>query len=606
MNLLFGASNTGKSFSLKALDFMLGGSTPLPAIEQRVDYTSVWLGLTLPDGNPVTIYRAAAGGAYKVFDGLVHDAQDGRAGRTLQPAHDASRKDSLSQYLMGALGLDGRVVAKNMNGEKESLTLRSLVPYVLVQEGTIMSERSPVLASGQVIRETAEKNVFKTLLTGRDDSAVVATVNAKTQKTVRNAKVELVDEWMSKVDIQLGDPPPSREDVAQRLSRVDEELASLHSELRELQDSLDEQVARRRTLSDRADELTARLLELRVTVARFERLREIYDSDISRLDALEEGGFLILAIAGRDCPVCGAAPADQKHSHGLDDIASAHRSAKAEKRKIELERRDLVATMASLSAEGRGLEAARIENERNLAEAEAVLEALRPSEGGVRKRYEAMLLKRAELHGLTDLLDRRDELSARKAQLESVVKNKKGEKLVVGTDGNTAFALSATLQEVLGQWRFPGAEHVRFDNDLQDLTIAGKERAANGKGVRAILHAAFKVAVLVYCRRHGKSHPGFVVLDTPLLTYREPLAQPRYGELEPDEIALRQVGIVESFYRHLLSISDLGQFVVIENVTPPAFLNELANVETFTGRSGVGRTGFFPPHAETTALDLVA
>ena len=52
------------------------------------------------------------------------------------------------------------------------------------------------------------------------------------------------------------------------------------------------------------------------------------------------------------------------------------------------------------------------------------------------------------------------------------------------------------------------------------ITIAGKRRAANGKGVRAILHAAFNVAVIVYAIENRLPHPGFLVLDTPLLTYR--------------------------------------------------------------------------------------
>jgi hypothetical protein len=39
--------------------------------------------------------------------------------------------------------------------------------------------------------------------------------------------------------------------------------------------------------------------------------------------------------------------------------------------------------------------------------------------------------------------------------------------------------------------------------------------------VKAILHAAVNVALLIYCRERNLPHPGIVVLDTPLLTYRE-------------------------------------------------------------------------------------
>ena len=73
-----------------------------------------------------------------------------------------------------------------------------------------------------------------------------------------------------------------------------------------------------------------------------------------------------------------------------------------------------------------------------------------------------------------------------------------------------------------------------FDLSSYDLIIDGKERRNNGKGVRAITHAAFKVALMLFCRERNLPHPGFLVLDTPLLTYRDPMKKPG-DRLESDE-----------------------------------------------------------------------
>src|SRR3982074_3476832 len=54
LNIIYGASNTGKSFTLKALNFMLGGNKPLPGIEQRRPYDTVLMGLTLPEQGDIT------------------------------------------------------------------------------------------------------------------------------------------------------------------------------------------------------------------------------------------------------------------------------------------------------------------------------------------------------------------------------------------------------------------------------------------------------------------------------------------------------------------------------------------------------------------------
>jgi hypothetical protein len=129
----------------------------------------------------------------------------------------------------------------------------------------------------------------------------------------------------------------------------------------------------------------------------------------------------------------------------------------------------------------------------------------------------------------------------------------------------------------------------------QDILLDGKERAANGKGVRAILHAAFKVAIMIHCHRRKLPHPGFVLLDTPLLTYREPMDVPRYGELEVDEAALKATSLDQRFYRHLARLAPIGQVIVLENSDPPEDIGDYATVTTFAKRSGPGqRYGFFP------------
>jgi hypothetical protein len=82
------------------------------------------------------------------------------------------------------------------------------------------------------------------------------------------------------------------------------------------------------------------------------------------------------------------------------------------------------------------------------------------------------------------------------------------------------------------------------------------------------------------------------MLDTPLLTYRDPLRT--NSPLSDDEEVLKKSSLKDHFFEHLSSVSKLGQIIVVENVDLPAGIDKWANVETFTGDLANGRFGLFP------------
>src|SRR4051812_11952834 len=69
LSLVYGASNTGKSFALKSLDFMLGGGTPLPMIKERDPYNKVWLDISFAPDHRAWLERAIVGGPFLLHDG---------------------------------------------------------------------------------------------------------------------------------------------------------------------------------------------------------------------------------------------------------------------------------------------------------------------------------------------------------------------------------------------------------------------------------------------------------------------------------------------------------------------------------------------------------
>ncbi|EIL90898.1 hypothetical protein AB7849_17415 [Rhodanobacter sp. 115] len=589
LNIIYGASNTGKSFTTKAILFMLGASKALPEIEQIVAYDQVWLGLVMPDGREVTLYRAARGGDLRIFEGLVSRAA-ADAGIMLREKHESKRTDTVSHLLLDALGLASKAIVRNTSGSKDALTINRLSAYMVVSEGDIIAEKSPVFTSGVPAQRTFEQNLFKLLVTGVDDSATVAVQTQSDRKVAKAAKIELVDEMITQVEAELGENAPAQIELEQQLGRLEQNARDLWADVQASQGALDGFVTERRTVMDRRNELQQRAGELDLTLQRFASLKAVYVSDLERLQSIEESGFVLVAMTGMDCPVCGA-PADaQKHNHAAEEIAMAHTAAAAEVRKIEREQLELAQTTASLDAEFAGLGQTIEQLSETVGRLDESIRQTRPLEASLRNGHAALVTKRADVVRWLDLYQRRAELVVRREQLAKEPTSGKREAPQVGADATTAYRFGETIQAVLKAWHFPDADKVQFDTVSGDVTVAGKRRAANGKGVRAILRAAFNVAVIVYCIDNGLPHPGFLVLDTPLLTYREPLTS-RHGQLSDDEAALAGSGLAEHFYSHLASLKAHVQFIVIENSTPPAAIGDFARITTFTHVADRGRFG---------------
>ncbi|WP_333740872.1 hypothetical protein [Streptomyces sp. IBSBF 2806] len=142
------------------------------------------------------------------------------------------------------------------------------------------------------------------------------------------------------------------------------------------------------------------------------------------------------------------------------------------------------------------------------------------------------------------------------------------------------------VQQIPQSWNVPGDNGVTYNQSTAETTVDGRPRGSRGKGMRSVIHAAFSTAVAGYTAARDLSHPGFGVLDSPVLTYREPHEQ---------DVQLTH-NVVEHFCRGLLSDVP-GQVIVVENGDPPRDLGEYATVYAFSTPASE-RAGVFPAQAE--------
>ncbi len=478
LNVVSGASDTGKSYLVETVDFMLGGGTPPRQIPESRGYDTARLSIIAHEGRGFELTRALQGGDFLLAES---GAAETAGHVTLASRHSASTEENISTFLLRLVGLDGKRVRKNAQNELQNLSFRNLAHLALIDEESIIKKGSPI-HSGESTQRTVQASVFKLLLTGHDDSALIAAKKPAIAKAELEAQIALLDQLGADYERELGQSTQDPADHDGQLERLNASIAQSEQALSIERSAFEEQEQQRRRAWQTRDEVLARQAEIGGLLERFALLDEHYGSDLDRLEAVSEEVRQALGLVER-----------------IADL-----------------RRKRADSEAALGTAGRSA-------------------------------------------------DERPGLPPASVQ-----------------------AFSASVEELLVAWHFPHEKPVYFDERGQDLVLGSRRRGEQGKGLRALTHAAFSIGLEQTCRDLRLPAIGFVMLDSPLVTFRE---------ADADEAGLdagARLEVKRAFYRDLATRVRTDQVIVVENEDPEIELRTAIVSHIFTKRADQGRAGFFP------------
>lgn len=580
VNVICGASDTGKSFLAESLDFMLGGSK-LREIPERSAYGEAQLDFVINSGKNWRLQRATSGGNFSLIDIDIDDAE----AVTLRQAHGHDKTNNLSGFLLEKIGLLGRRILKSsVKGTTLSLSFRHLARLVIVQEGEIQQIGSPFWG-GQYILKTVELATIKLLLTGVDDSSVVSAAEIGSDSV---GQITMLDELLSDLDVEIADLGESHSDLTDQLDRLETSIEKHKESLDASQRQLDDLLSERRELFVNRQASQGRLDEIADLLARFTLLGDHYSVDVERLAAIKESGSMFVHVEAVSCPLCGANPEAQHLDETCDgDVEAIVAAASAEISKIELLQIELAGTVADLESEETELREKLSLTGSQYKELDSqIQQTVAPEVSEFRSSFSSYVEERSNAQKSVDLFNRVEKLKARKIALEKEeTEPTRAGRVAAGLPDSVAHDFSLRVSAILKAWDFPGDCHVHFDKETTDFVIDGKPRGSRGKGLRAITHAAVTIALLEFCQENELPHPGFVVLDSPLLAYFKP---------EGDEDKkLQGTDLKEKFYEYLIKHhGEDSQVIIIENQHPPVSIESKISMTVFTGNPSDGRFGF--------------
>lgn len=585
LNVIMGPTNTGKSFLFECINFMLGGKDAPEQIDEIVDYEyhTIFMELESNDGMKFTFERQLSGGNFKKYNCPLNELTTESKFEKLSQKH-SEKKESMSKFLMSLIGYKNTnlYIKTNKKNKLRRFTYRNYNDFILIDEVKIIAKESPVHSDNNKTK-TAEEAAFRLILTNKDDSELSENMVASNSGSVYTAQVGLIDRLIDDLELNISNLTPlqSEVDLDAIIKGLTVKRSGISSEIEKLTDS-------RKKLWKNIQQAESKLLSTHELLKRFLLLKDQYETDMQRISFLIEGDHFFSLLNYEKCPHC-----NQTLTLHNGELACSHLEIeqKKESYNIELQKilfhlEDLNSTIESMNEEVYSINTKLVEDKEDYSKLSKVLdEQLEPEILIIEEELQSILKKQKTInevdqkkHTLNKLLDeKRNILDLIESEPDAGATS---EQLL---DYTKFYAdLCDSIKYFLTGWKYPGSENVKFDVKQKDILISGKARRLFGKGYRSISYSAFVLGLMKYCNLKDLPHPGIVVLDSPITSYKE---EDGDEDKTSDDLQSR-------FFEFLAEVTLNNQVIILENKKPSEEVIKEINYIEFTKSHSRGRYGF--------------
>lgn len=581
VNFIVGPSNTGKSYVINCIDFMLGGKEP-PFSKEDTGYDKIHLTLESDDGYWLSATR------------MIEDGKNGDRGSnivavetTIPDIEDTDYKISSKEYsdlLLRLMGIEKRPsIIATQAAKPEDLTFRTMVHFFLINEDNIF-EKATAFDIPKHSKITASLTSLIYLLSGDDLKRYIPEVSAEELERIATQKTGVINYLNSKISALTEQKAKLEEALAADTDiDIDGKINDIVTQIENVEKEIVDATEESRRLLEQIFTLNARLQEARYLRDRYKALRTQYVSDIKRLAFIADGSQKSEGIAHKvNCPFCG---------HDMEKVQSREpyvESAKAELARIRLQLEDLQVTEADANSEIAILEGQLKElNVRNNSITQLINQRLRPKAQELKAmvaEYKRILHLRQELASISYMSTTLSVDVFEKENEEDETAAKFNAKDVF--DRNLWSALSDEFNAMVKACAYPGNPDSYLSIDTADAVVGGRHKKNQGKGYRAFLNTIMLFNLMKHLEEHGSYALHLLVLDSPILSLKEK----KYG-ISANEAAT--FGMKESLMRYIIENCGKNQIIIAENELPDAVDYSKANMITFTQTDAEGaRYGF--------------
>lgn len=564
VNIIYGPSNTGKTYIVKCIDYMFGSDKE--PIDTSTGYQYIKIVVNTMRGK-LTMNRKIGESKIQV------DSTDSKilSGKYASKASRNNYDKTINSIWLSLIGIDEmHLIISNENFKKQILSWRTFSHMFMLTETKIISEYSAIL-SGHDTSNTAVLTSLIFLLSGKDfvDS------EAKDSKEIKEAKKNAVKAYINKELFRLSERNQELLAQLKEASKVDieSEIEEIVSKIAEHERQINEAIDENQKTLSQLHIKNESLSECNVLLNRYNELTTQYSADLKRLNFIIDGEANFGEHLSTQCPFCDH-KIDVKNNHNYID------AAKSDYKKIKLQAKDLEKASQSLYEEKNALEQEiKLLMEKKESAEELIETELKPQLDTLNEKlsaYKVMIERKKEMDILRKFSEQKTaDIIENESDDESELKFKVKEHF----DYSFINDLTSSISSFLEECKYDNLLSVIFDKSSMDIVVNGKRKGSNGKGYNAYFNSVVAIALSRYMEEKAKYSPDFLVLDSPILSLKEKQSK------KPSET------MRNTLFENILKNQNRIQTIVVENEIPDVNYGD-ARIIHFTKEKDNGRYGF--------------
>lgn len=571
VNIIHGASNTGKSHVVACIDFMFGAREMVPFDKDETGYDTVSMRLENDDGDWLYAVRKIVDGANEpVADNVI------RVTTSLESIKDGDYKASDKTYsdvLLAWLGIEERQkIVATQKMKTNDLTIRTFFHQFFLREEHIFTKKT-VIDNPEHSHITSSITALEYLITGKA-AAQELTEDPKIKAARKSAVIGYINTKIS----ELSDKQAKLEKMLSGLGDVDvdSKINEIMEEIEKVESQIKEANKQSRKLMSEIYEISQKLEEAHFLKERYKKLHSQYDSDIKRLRFIVDGE----GKAGKrrrvsTCPFCEHEISD------LKDRKTYIEASKAELEKTNIQLADLQAAEENIAAQIVDLENRMKELNAQHSAAEVLINtSFKPRVAELRvllDRYRRASKLQYEMSAVKDIATG---LSTDVFEKENEEETEQKYDAKDQFDKDLFRKLSDTFKDAVSQCSYPHFTDAYISKSTFDVVINGKNKKTQGKGYRAYLNSIYAYTLMKFLEKNALYPPMLLVMDSPILSLKEKVDIPATESMK------------SALFTYMINHCGKCQLIIAENEIPSGVDYSKAHMEEFTMDNNRGRYGF--------------